>query len=66
MSSYEAILPGDIVLTPSSALGIVVGIYGSGYFEVLLNKGSRDARVVPFRQIDLKKLPESEQRKLDI
>lgn len=66
MSSHEIIAPGDIVLTPSSALGIVVGIYGAGYFEVLLNKGSSNARVMPFRQIDLIKLPDQDQRRPDV
>ena len=62
MSHSDLIAPGDIVMTPSSALGIVVGVYGAGYFEVLLNKGSSSARVTPFRQIDLVKISDPDQR----
>jgi len=61
MSHHNLISLGDIVMTPSSALGIVVGIYGAGYFEVFLNKGSSSARIVPFRQIDLVKIPGQDQ-----
>ena len=49
--------PGDLVITPGDHLGIVIGIYGLGYCEVLLNKGTTNAKIIPFRQIDLKRLP---------
>lgn len=54
----ETISAGDIVLTPGENLGIVVGIYGQGYCEVLINKGTKIARIVPFRHIDLRRLPQ--------
>jgi hypothetical protein len=56
----DAISAGDIVLTPGSHLGIVVGIYGLGYCEVLINKGTKSARILPFRHIDLRKLPQQD------
>ena len=51
--------PGDLVITPGEHLGIVVGIYGLGYCEVLLNKGTPNAKIIPFRQIELRRLPQS-------
>lgn len=48
---------GDIVLTPGEKLGIVVGIYGMGYCEVLMNKDTINPRVLPFRKADLRRLP---------
>lgn len=53
----EQIEEGDIVLAPGDNLGIVVGIYGLGYCEVLINKGTRSARIIPYRQTDLRRLP---------
>jgi hypothetical protein len=53
----EEIDAGDIVLTPSKKIGIVVGIYGAGYYEVLMNKDTQNPRVLPFRRTDLKRLP---------
>lgn len=53
----DAISAGDIVLTPGENLGIVIGIYGLGYCEVLINKGTKTARILPFRHIDLRRLP---------
>lgn len=51
--------PGDLVMTPGDHLGIVVGVYGLGYCEVLLNKGTPNAKILPFRQIDLRQLPQT-------
>jgi hypothetical protein len=48
---------GDIVLVPGDNLGIVVGIYGTGYCEVLINKGTSRAKIIPYRHADLKRLP---------
>lgn len=48
---------GDIVLTPGEKIGIVVGIYGVGYCEVLMNKDTASPRVLPFRKTDLRRLP---------
>ena len=56
----NVISEGDIVLTPGENLGIVVGIYGQGYCEVLINKGTKTARILPFRHIDLTRLPPKE------
>jgi hypothetical protein len=56
-TSADPICEGDIVLTPGENLGLVVGIYGQGYCEVLINKGTKSARILPFRHIDLKRLP---------
>ena len=53
----ENIVAGDIVLTPGENLGIVVGIYGQGYYEVLINKGMKSAKILPFRRNDLRRLP---------
>lgn len=57
MLKSDSIGEGDIVLTPGENLGIVVGIYGIGYCEVLINKGTQNARIVPYRRTDLRKLP---------
>lgn len=56
-SQNDDIGEGDIVLTPGENLGIVVGIYGLGYCEVLINKNTHRARIVPYRKLDLKRLP---------
>jgi hypothetical protein len=56
----EKIEEGDIVLAPGDNLGIVVGIYGLGYCEVLINKGTRSARIIPYREADLRRLPGSQ------
>jgi hypothetical protein len=48
---------GDIVMAPGDNLGIVVGIYGIGYCEVLINKGTNRARVIPYRAADLRRIP---------
>jgi hypothetical protein len=47
---------GDIVRAPGDVLGIVVGIYGLGYYEVLINKGMQSARIVPYRKSDLQRI----------
>ena len=44
---------GDLVIAPSGQCGIVIGIYGQGYCEVLINKGKKDARIIPYRREDL-------------
>lgn len=54
---HSDISEGDIVLTPGENLGIVVGIYGIGYCEVLINKGTQRAQILPYRQVDLRRLP---------
>ena len=59
VAQTDQITEGDIVLTPGEKLGIVVGIYGLGYCEVLINRDSHNVRVLPFRQVDLKRLPAS-------
>jgi len=53
----DQISEGDIVFVPGERLGIVVGIYGLGYCEVLINRDSQNAKILPFRKNDLKKLP---------
>jgi hypothetical protein len=53
----DKITEGDIVRAPGDVLGIVVGIYGLGYCEVLINKGMQSARIVPYRKSDLQRLP---------
>lgn len=55
----DSVNEGDLVMIPGGKLGIVVGIYGLGYCEVLINKGKQNARVIPYRQADLRKLPAS-------
>lgn len=57
-TQVDNISAGDIVLTPGENLGIVVGIYGQGYCEVLINKGTKSARIMPYRHIDLRRLPQ--------
>lgn len=57
---------GDLVVTPGDKLGIVVGIYGLGYCEVLINKGTHNARVVPYRHIDLKNVLENQNQPFSI
>lgn len=57
LSFDEKIVEGDIVRAPGDILGIVVGIYGLGYCEVLINKGMQSARIVPYRKSDLQRLP---------
>jgi len=59
-TKFDPISEGDIVLTPGENLGIVVGIYGQGYCEVLINKGAKTARILPFRHMDLRRLPQQE------
>jgi len=49
----EVLEEGDLVIDPAGQCGIVVGIYGQGYFEVLINKGKKDARILPYRRQDL-------------
>lgn len=58
---HSEISEGDIVLTPGENLGIVVGIYGIGYCEVLINKGTQRAQIMPYRQIDLRRLPSTQE-----
>jgi hypothetical protein len=56
-SQADQVGEGDIVLAPGDNIGIVIGIYGMGYCEVLINKGTSSARIIPYRQADLKRLP---------
>jgi hypothetical protein len=53
----EPVREGDLVTIPGGNIGIVVGIYGLGYCEVLINNGPHRARVMPYRQVDLVRLP---------
>lgn len=52
-TSADSISEGDIVLTPGENLGIVVGIYGLGYCEVLINRNTSNVKIVPYRKTDL-------------
>jgi len=52
MSQQYQINKGDIVKVQTGKIGIVVGVYGSGYYEVLLTR-KNSSRIVPFRQQDL-------------
>jgi len=61
-TSADPISEGDIVLTPGENLGLVVGIYGQGYFEVLINRGTKTARILPFRHTDLRRLPPNDEQ----
>jgi hypothetical protein len=58
-SQTDNVRSGDIVVTPGNKLGIVVGIYGLGYCEVLINRGTNRAQVVPYRQSDLKRFEQA-------
>jgi len=46
------ITKGDIVKIPTGKLGLVVGIYGTGYYEVLVTRG-KISKIVPYRLQDL-------------
>lgn len=52
----DSVNEGDLVMIPGGKLGIVVGIYGLGYCEVLINRSTKSPKVVPFRALDLKKI----------
>ena len=46
------IIKGDIVKTPTGKIGLVVGIYGTVYYEVLVTRG-KSTKIVPYRYQDL-------------
>lgn len=52
----DDISEGDIVVAPGEKIGIVVGIYGAGYCEVMINRGAQSTRIVPYRSLDLRKI----------
>jgi hypothetical protein len=49
----DDIKPGDLVRVFNTRVGVVVGRYGDGFYEVLVKSHRGDATVSAYRDIDL-------------